>query len=159
MLYVTLEFYTPKFGVELALYIKMNCPKCQEALICEQYRKNNYHFCFYCEGLWLKKSDIEKHKIIRYFHVLNEVLPHQCPACVPSESLSLIAIKSCKLEYCKSCGGVFFDRGELEVFSATYKNIDSGTIVSDGADMAWKLWRFTRFVSLIFKLMKKVQDV
>ena len=143
------------YGADPRLRIPMNCPKCQEKLVSEPYRQRKYLLCFYCEGIWLSKSDIEEHGILNTFTKMKDELSHVCPSCAPAKNLSLVAMQGCELEYCESCCGMFFDRGELELFYARYKDLDGKSLAKDTAVAALTLMTIARMASSLFRLMSR----
>jgi len=137
------------------MLMHMNCPKCQEKLVAEPYRLRDYLLCFYCEGAWLSREDILAHGLISTFTVPSESSPHLCPKCMPSTNLAVISVQGCTLEYCKSCEGIFFDKGELEQFSANYKDLDGKSLAKDGAEGLLTLMAIARMVSSLFRFMSR----
>ena len=126
----------------------MNCPKCQERLHSEYYSKNQYLICFYCEGAWVKKSELGGELVIEQPQATK--LP--CPSC-DNTTLQHVKAAGLELEYCQICEGVFFDKGELEALYPSYKGMDGKKAASDTAEALTFLYIISKALSNLFKIV------
>ena len=131
----------------------MDCPKCIERLRSEQYRKRDYLVCFYCEGVWLEKADLEAYGSLGKLIAIKKS-EHLCPHCT-DHRLDLIEAAGCELEHCSSCGGVFFDKNELEQAFPSYRELDGEALVTDTTEAVITLTAITGFIVGIFKAISR----
>lgn len=132
----------------------MNCPKCQERLRSEQYRDNKYLICFYCEGAWVKKSELDTHSVLGLAHTSAGETEYPCPCCT-GEVLSHTEALGLELDYCKECEGVFFDKGELEAVASDYKSINGEQLAFDTAKAVTFIDAVSKAVGFLFRLMSR----
>ena len=129
----------------------MNCPKCQERLRIEQYRENQYKICFFCEGAWVSKNDLDTHSFLELEHRNEIATDYECPCC-ENQLLSHTKIADIELEYCQSCSGVFFDKGELESTYPNFKDINGSELADDSVEALAVIYVVTRAVGSIFRV-------
>lgn len=110
----------------------MNCPKCNEPLRNEIYRRNDYQICFYCDGAWLNKISLVKAGILDTLQVTTDITESWCPECGSTKLLKSY-YDDVELEHCPICKGILFDAGELEKSHPEYKDADIDEIKSDAA--------------------------
>ncbi len=107
----------------------MNCPKCRESLVKEQYRKHDYLFCFYCEGAWLDFAGLESAGVLDRPKSSGRDSDFECPSC--KFPLKEASFDSVDVEFCEVCECLFFDKSELESSVPHYKNLDLETAGAD----------------------------
>ena len=109
------------------------CVKCNSVLDKARISDVEVDVCPACHGLWLDRGEIERLGRMPGEH-LNELravlsrgptnagiseVQRACPAC--PESLAEVKLGRVVVDFCKSCGGVFLDRGELDAALAAVK--------------------------------------
>ncbi len=118
----------------------MNCPACCGELQKKYFGKIEMAICAACGGSWLQKDRVT-HVLRRYMkHIaerndrelkqrprLNpwhvETNPRACPGCARlMTKLNYAYSSNVIVDYCESCGGIWFDRGEIEKIAHFLKN-------------------------------------
>ena len=99
----------------------MQCPRCIETM--EAVSRDNLvaHSCLYCDGVWISAETLDaiginleqasQKKEGRIRQILST--KRKCPSC-PDATLAGLTFNQVEVDRCPACGGVFFDRGELE---------------------------------------------
>ena len=95
----------------------MNCPKCQTGLEPCPAGSGPACQCSGCHGIWIDREALKAH-MPRESHSPALVHPAQstdwpCTNC-PGRTLEARFYDSIEIDYCRSCGGIFLDAGELE---------------------------------------------
>lgn len=90
----------------------MNCPKCDEPLRGEIYRKKDYQVCFYCEATWINGETVKEESIQNLLEITGIQTDYRCPDCI-NQHLVKANSDDIELEYCRNCNGLFFDRGVI----------------------------------------------
>jgi len=118
----------------------MNCPKCEGTLHINEGEGHIGFVCNSCEGIWLSKKYITslKHNYnfkpeefaLKLSKESKETL-HICPSC--NINLNKSTVNNIELEWCNSCGGVWFDKNELNSLTTLYaKETTTGEKILDG---------------------------
>lgn len=100
----------------------MKCPKCNLALTLNDAEGHIGFTCADCEGVWLPSNYLESLKHLHDFsaEIFMESLKklrtetsskRACPSC--NQTLETSTTNKIELDWCKLCGGVWFDRQEL----------------------------------------------
>lgn len=116
------------------------CPTCKTALVRRYCGKVEALHCPKCGGFWIQKNRIGK-ILQRYMHYIarrhdrscgrrqranpRKIDPAklECPQCArPMAKLNYAYNSNVIVDACDSCGGVWFDRGELERVADFLKN-------------------------------------
>jgi len=107
----------------------MKCPKCHDVeMYAFAYREVEVDRCPSCDGVWLDKDELET--------ILNNELgaqidlvsftqnppssdeaPAYCHTC-DREMTALVGAADVRFEWCETCEGMFFDKGELTIIQA-----------------------------------------
>lgn len=113
------EFLEPQSSVPI------KCPNCRERLATESYRPVGGASCFYCHGVWLPGEVMDSALTgalgspdrATLLAKASDGGPARasliCPAC-DTAAFVAIKIKGVELDLCRQCGGMYFDRGEVE---------------------------------------------
>ena len=96
--------------------------------------------CPDCSGTWISGDSLHElfihennlpiflERFESLFDLDFDESPGTCPSCV-SRKLKAVIIEDAEIDFCPSCKGLFFDKGELEeVFSSEYDIMDSKTM-------------------------------
>ncbi len=129
-----------------------NRPKCHEKLRIEPYRDKQYLICFYCEGTWVGQSELDTDLIVKNLNQKHDVTELSCPCCV-NHNLNHAVIAGIELEYCSKCSGVFFDKGELELLSPNFKNINGQEVAKDTIKALAVIYLVSRAVQSFFNFI------
>ena len=132
--------------------IQNNCPKCQERLRVEPYRNKEYLICFYCEGTWVNRSELDTHLVINSLRPSQKGTGLKCPCCV-DKPLHHADVEGIELDYCLSCYGIFFDKGELEAVSPDFKNINGKEVAVDAANALAVIITVSRAIKSFYKVI------
>ena len=108
------------------------CVKCNSVLDKSHVGDIEVDLCPACGGLWLDKGEIERlsktppDKVEELRQALAggdqagiSETQSFCPAC--SGALTEVRLGRVMIDYCKACGGLFLDRGELDAAMAAVK--------------------------------------
>ena len=117
----------------------------------EQYRENEYKICFFCEGAWISKDDLDTHAVLALEHKDEAATGYRCPCC-DGEKLFHARVAEIDLEYCQKCTGVFFDKGELEATYPNFKNINGAELAEDTAEAVAVIYVVARAIGTIFRV-------
>lgn len=106
---------------------KLPCPACDYPMTCRSTYNIEYDDCERCGGLWLDKGELQA---LAQAESLPYQLAHRpapadappprvegtraCPRC--SELLSVMPVRTVRLDFCGQCQGLFLDHGELMQF-------------------------------------------
>lgn len=117
----------------------MKCPKCHNKMKASEFRGAPSATCSRCSGTWISGESLhDLLEIENDYPVLLERFEalfdldfdegsRACPACV-ERKLKLIDIDGTEIDFCPTCKGLFFDKGELrEVFSNDHELPDEPT--------------------------------
>ena len=126
------------------------CVKCDAILDRGTYAGVDLDLCPECGGLWLDAGEIErigKGSVVEIEELKRSLLgnpfaqpatsaaPESCPAC--SAALKEVVMGPVHVDFCRSCGGMWLDRGELEAGVAAAKGkMDLGTLLRVAASSA-----------------------
>jgi len=100
--------------------LNLQCPKCSVTLL--PRRDVGLFGCKQCGGVWINGKDAEgtdkslQELITRLRKILGtsgSPTALSCPEC-RTGSIRSKKVSGVEIEWCVSCGGVFFDRGELQ---------------------------------------------
>lgn len=103
----------------------MKCPKCACEMMPISLQQVMVDRCPVCHGIWLDKTELEivtEKKLVKHIDVgrldKNETASNDraafCHAC-QSQMMTLSGTGDIEFEWCESCGGMFFDSGELTI--------------------------------------------
>jgi Zn-finger nucleic acid-binding protein len=103
----------------------IDCPQCREKLTTQDYGFIGAASCLYCEGVWLPgtafSTAITQTTKIPDLSVLLQKTSDSgapkdnliCPTCAIT-SFRSIETKESKIDLCTQCGGIYFEKGEIE---------------------------------------------
>ena len=130
----------------------MECPNCHEemrgAKTCDRY----HMYCQECDGTWVggkeiralielnSKSNLSIEDIDKYNRTNSKIsVSRKCPECkdIP---LYEISTQRVEIDYCLSCKGIFFDRGELSNFAPDTINWEVTKDLKDYAKAEGLVW-------------------
>lgn len=105
----------------------MKCGKCQEAeMALENFGGIEIDRCPKCRGLFLDRGELEKllAQDLGYdadtpdFSIHSEKMNEQSADCgrCGQRMEPLVPLEGVKVDFCRPCGGVFLDEGELAAF-------------------------------------------
>lgn len=129
----------------------MECPSCSSGCSLIPSEGDKGFYCSQCDGLWLAKETLnslcEVNKLDS--NILRKKLREErrvdnskaCPNCV--KTLATSAVNNMELDWCETCDGVWFDRGECQ-------RILSGTGKISILDKATAVFTLVEFIGLIF---------
>ena len=94
------------------------CPKCGSGL---KPRDDSTSTCISCGGIWITKATYadalaDAGGTVALLDELDRVCtptPYSCPTCKVT-TLEASHAKGVELDWCRTCGGIYFDLGELE---------------------------------------------
>ena len=104
----------------------MKCPKCSTTeMMAFTFHDVEIDRCPHCSGVWLDKDELEAIMQRQLGTVIDmpsfsrdassaDHRPAQCPRCI-TQMIDLIGAADVRFEWCDSCEGMFFDRGELTI--------------------------------------------
>lgn len=102
-----------------------SCPQCCEKLTKETYGFFDAASCLYCDGAWLPGTSFSSalalspgapdlNTLLEKVSVCGQPRSNLvCPAC-GTNSFKSIEAKGIEIDLCPQCGGIYFDKGELE---------------------------------------------
>lgn len=110
----------------------MKCPKCELDMTPVAYQGVMVDRCGTCHGVWLEKHELEvvlDKKIASAFDVgrpsldgtVADAKPAYCHRCDVS-MMKIDGAADVTFDWCESCGGMFFDKGELKIIDAFREN-------------------------------------
>ncbi|QMU62447.1 MAG: hypothetical protein GKR92_12355 [Gammaproteobacteria bacterium] len=107
----------------------MNCPDCYSILSTKAVKYPVdaivVHKCNVCDGIWIAGTSLKRlltsepsapsyEKIVEIINQKNHLSgTKNCPSC-ENKKLHVLKIRGVELDYCESCNGMYFDKGELE---------------------------------------------
>jgi Zn-finger nucleic acid-binding protein len=112
----------------------LKCPLCPGSILVKhEVNGTIVDFCESCGGIWLAKGELNKithpHdgdiEFCSHENKENSVVTNRlCPVCDNKRLIqdNFIEYSDIKIEYCKCCGGIWLDKGELDTIN---KEIDS----------------------------------
>ena len=123
----------------------MNCPKDHSKLTPKKFKQHQIHYCTCCKGLWLSNdiilsllsSSVNGHiRDLQYARETSLSCPNHCA------NLQETRINRILIDVCSTCGGVWFDRGEIETVLKKSKGFNnresSDAVLSTAFDgVAW----------------------
>ena len=104
----------------------MKCPKCQTSeMMAFTFHDVEIDRCPTCSGVWLDKDELDAIVQRQLGAVVDmpsfsrqaspsDQTPATCPRC-STRMIDLLGAADVRFEWCDSCEGVFFDRGELTI--------------------------------------------
>lgn len=103
----------------------MNCPKCNRSMLAVTYRDIQIDRCPDCQGVWLDRPELQSildEKLAGLLDVGSfspatkerDALTAHCHKC-DKDMTALVGAADVRFEWCDSCEGMFFDRGELTI--------------------------------------------
>ena len=119
----------------------MECPICTNTHSLTASEGNKGSYCSQCDGIWFSKETLialckahDYDPSIVNIHLSEERRRHitkDCPVC--KVSLFTSSVSEVELDWCESCHGVWFDRGEY------HSVVTNSPVVSalDGANTAF----------------------
>lgn len=118
----------------------LECPKCAGALRAPKKTDAPLLVCSGCSGVWLDAAGLTSamagpRQLWKTLAEHGNVTRMPCPAC-RTETLAEARCGDCDIDWCPSCKGIFFDRGEIEkVRTAQEQRGAGGTlkVVGDAA--------------------------
>lgn len=114
----------------------MNCPKCNSELSTFQVDEMKLEQCTSCEGMWFDKDEIRqvKDKADSDLNWMDfEIWKHadkfksgkhkyNCPKCNQKMEVLNYDETNIEIDYCKSCEGVWLDKGEIQKLIAALED-------------------------------------
>ena len=102
----------------------VGCPKCSAAMDVVEHGAVNIDRCGNCGGIWLDYLELERLRKVPKADQLDlatdvdagfdEMVYVECPRCFSIlDTEELEGPESLRFEVCRTCGGSFFDGGEL----------------------------------------------
>ena len=120
----------------------MFCPKCEGAL---ELREGEGHIgftCTGCKGMWLPDKFLSS---LQHYYEFSPAdfsaaletgnpkpTHHPCPTC--TKPLNVSTLEAIDLEWCRSCGGIWFDQNELSTLITRYREPGKGEAVKSIAE-------------------------
>lgn len=104
----------------------MKCPKCQDVeMMAFTFHDTEIDRCPRCSGVWLDKDELESIMQRQLGTIIDmpsfsressssDTKSGHCYRC-DQEMLDLLGAADVRFEWCASCEGMFFDRGELTI--------------------------------------------
>jgi|GEM_PF-2267123 len=133
----------------------MECPSCSNGVLLAPSEGDKGLCCTQCDGLWLEKDtlnslcngneldpDILRAKLKTERRVDNG---RACPSC--AKTLAVSAVNKIELDWCETCEGVWFDRGESQKVLADASDKDEVSI----SESIFAGITMLEFVGMIFK--------
>ena len=114
----------------------MNCPKCKAELFTFEVEGISLEQCNSCEGIWFDKNELRqvKDKADSDLNWMDfEIWKHpekfkagrqkyDCPKCNVKMEVLDYDHTNIEIDYCKSCEGVWLDKGEIQKLIAALEN-------------------------------------
>jgi Zn-finger nucleic acid-binding protein len=106
------------------------CPSCREKMSATEYARYGAYACFYCEGIWLPATAIEKLLALMPYSFplsrLAQASPEEvlaapdliCPTCGTARFRHFTK-EEVEINLCSDCAGMFFPKG---AFSRAFPN-------------------------------------
>ncbi len=110
----------------------MECPRCSLTLTNVLLRQSEAEYCKCCRGVFLTRGAIKKLFDLMVARFSNQRLDHLgrrtkvavssilCPRC-RTPSMSVHNFHKITLDVCPSCGGIWFDHGELNASERMFR--------------------------------------
>ena len=122
----------------------LKCPVCVDSVLTKHNENGtDVDYCEKCGGIWLDKGELNKithptdgdiefcsHETTQK----NFITEHLCPLCTNGTKLVetyFIEYSDIRIEYCKCCGGIWLENGELDVIN---REIDALKAVPESLD-------------------------
>lgn len=122
----------------------MKCPNCKEKLARSSSGDTAIFECFYCEGIWVPRPClaelIHAEKTALTLSAIAELAASPqsratqkaCPECEEG-TLTASMAAGFEIDICQSCGGIFYDKGELQAFFPNTNRPDAAASAVAGA--------------------------
>ena len=134
----------------------MICPRCNNQLETASTAGIPTRVCPHCSGTWISGASLTAFfaryegadDIVEAFDGILDLefraSRRKCPSC-SGKHLKAVVIDDTELDYCVSCKGLFFDKGELETLFPDIDGMESGKLqgrdaVSEGILGSIMLW-------------------
>lgn len=106
----------------------MDCPKCSAELFSFNVDDIELEQCTSCEGIWFDKNELKRikdkadsdlnwmdYEIWKHTDKFKlNVKKYDCPKCGDKMEVLDYDNTSIEIDYCRSCNGIWFDKGEIE---------------------------------------------
>ncbi len=131
----------------------MICARCNEPMEASKHRGVPTSTCPKCAGIWV--SGESSHQIIlrepdapaveraleSMFNLEFDESMRRCPSCV-DKRLKTVFIENTELDFCVSCKGLYFDRGELDRVYPGRRRVEPVEFDhADDAESEKSIWR------------------
>lgn len=121
---------------------EINCPKCRQAM---GTAGRPVLTCSGCEGVWLSPDeynsllnhDGSRIELASLLKNNAEKSPLSCPQCM-DQQLSVSSHAGIEVDWCDSCSGVYFDKGELSQireYLSTLRSSGDTSVTMTAADL------------------------